>query len=110
MNIYSAVLSLALVQSTAAEWPTYFPTAYQSDDGAASSNLGVVSDVTAWPTYSPTMGGGDSSSANTTASEVEDTNSTYAVSAASTEDNSGATARSAATIVFGVVASALCLN
>jgi hypothetical protein len=108
MRIYS-VLSLALVQSTAAEWPTYFPTVYETDDGAASSNLGVASDVTNWPTYSPTMGGGDSSNTNITAAEAEDTNSTYSVAAASMEEN-GATARSAAAIVFGVVASVLCLN
>lgn len=58
MQIYSHTLVILLVRSSAANWPTYFPTVWENDDRAASSSLGFESDVTAWPTYSPTNGDG----------------------------------------------------
>lgn len=74
MKIYSAILSLTLVQiqSATASWPSYYPTVWDDDDHAASSNLGVKSDVTLWPTYSPTKGDDYSGSDDAQSDDTDD--------------------------------------
>ena len=131
MRAFSVTLSLILVSSAAAKYPTYFPTPAPTeggtdggtdgpdddfeltddiltwepsdgDDGASSSNLWVESEATAVPTYSPTPGNGDNSSTG-------DSTRAGNVAAAIAED-SAAAVHGAITMVLGVVAVAICLN
>lgn len=126
MRSFAVILLPLVLQSTTASWPTYHPTVWDNDDGAASSNLGVKSDVTPWPTYSPTGEGksgngnrpttNDYSSSNSTNPSDDDSvtvSSRSNVTVAATnyeEERNGAAVHGAATLILAVVATAICLN